>query len=303
MNVWKLLSALVVGISTSTMAYAQNLDDLDLTKGILALQCSDVEGDVDTPLVFVKGDAGWVLNSSEDVVVTEIADGFRLTRTNYPNWMAFVTGEKSRDWTLRYISDSRIEETTCTNIQDLVEILTATIAPQIADNFSEIANDVADTIPTLRAELNDKTMIIADLEDAKWETELLNQQVAALRRQLGDLQAVPDDAVPDDVVADTIPALRAVLDNVQRQKVLLSQQVAALRTQVGDLQALLSDATARDAAQSVQLQSLGSDLNTALARVAVEQSKRAELEAVERKRVEEEVRKRVEEEVKRLNDQ
>ena len=72
----------------------------------------------------------------------------------------------------------------------------------------------------------------------------------------------------------------------QRQTELLNQQVAALRGQLGDLRALLDDAVARDAAKEVQLQSLGSDLNTALARVATEERRRAELEAAERKRLE-----------------
>jgi chemotaxis protein MotB len=72
----------------------------------------------------------------------------------------------------------------------------------------------------------------------------------------------------------------------QRQTELLNQQVAALRTQLGDLQALLDDARERDAAQQVQLQSLGSELNTALARVAAEERRRAQLEEAERKRLE-----------------
>ena len=76
----------------------------------------------------------------------------------------------------------------------------------------------------------------------------------------------------------------------QRQTELLNQQVAALRAQLGDLQALLDDATARDAAKNIELQSLGSDLNTALARVAAEQTRRAELEAAERKRLEAETK-------------
>ncbi|AXI45344.1 flagellar motor protein [Sulfitobacter sp. SK012] len=72
----------------------------------------------------------------------------------------------------------------------------------------------------------------------------------------------------------------------QRQTELLNQQVAALRIQLGDLQGLLDGAVAEDASKQVELQSLGSQLNTALARVAAEQSRRAELEAAERKRLE-----------------
>ncbi|MGB4910401.1 MAG: peptidoglycan -binding protein, partial [Tabrizicola sp.] len=71
-----------------------------------------------------------------------------------------------------------------------------------------------------------------------------------------------------------------------REVELLNQQLAALRSQLGSLQSLLDDAKARDEAAKVQLDSLGKDLNTALAQVAAEQRKRAELEAAEAARLE-----------------
>ncbi|MBM05634.1 MAG: flagellar motor protein [Oceanibulbus sp.] len=86
----------------------------------------------------------------------------------------------------------------------------------------------------------------------------------------------------------TLAEEKVVSAEAQRQTELLNQQVAELRAQLGNLQALLDDAVARDAAKSVELQSLGSELNTALARVAAEERRRAELEAAERKRLEEE---------------
>jgi chemotaxis protein MotB len=55
---------------------------------------------------------------------------------------------------------------------------------------------------------------------------------------------------------------------------------------LGNLQALLDDAKARDEVRAIELQSLGSELNTALARVAAEERRRAELEAAERARLE-----------------
>ncbi|SHI62826.1 chemotaxis protein MotB [Shimia gijangensis] len=75
-----------------------------------------------------------------------------------------------------------------------------------------------------------------------------------------------------------------------REVALLNQQVGALRTQLSGLQAILDDAKERDAAAQVQLQSLGSDLNTALARAAVEERKRRELEEAERIRLEAEAK-------------
>ena len=71
----------------------------------------------------------------------------------------------------------------------------------------------------------------------------------------------------------------------QRQTELLNQQVAALRTQLKDLGGLLDLAKSRDQESQVQLQSLGSDLNTALARAVAEERRRRILEEAETKRL------------------
>lgn len=76
----------------------------------------------------------------------------------------------------------------------------------------------------------------------------------------------------------------------QRAQALLNQQVAALRTQLGQLQAILDDSKAREAAASVQVQTLGSDLNAALARAAAEERRRRQLEEAERIRLEAEAK-------------
>ena len=86
---------------------------------------------------------------------------------------------------------------------------------------------------------------------------------------------------------------RALSAESQRQVALLNQQTAALRRQLNSLQGLLDASKEADREANVQLQTLGSDLNTALARVAAEQKARAEveqaradLEAKERERLE-----------------
>jgi chemotaxis protein MotB len=70
-----------------------------------------------------------------------------------------------------------------------------------------------------------------------------------------------------------------------REVELLNQQIAALRGQLGSLQQVLDEAAAKDEAAQVQLESLGSELNAALAQVASEQRRRAELEAAEAERL------------------
>lgn len=71
-----------------------------------------------------------------------------------------------------------------------------------------------------------------------------------------------------------------------REVELLNQQIAALRSQLGSLQGLLDASSAKDSEAQVQLDTLGSQLNAALAQVASEQKRRAELEASERQRLE-----------------
>jgi len=81
---------------------------------------------------------------------------------------------------------------------------------------------------------------------------------------------------------------KALSAESQRQVALLNEQTAQLRTQIGTLQALLDLAENADVQANVQIQSLGSQLNTALARVAAEERRRLALETAERERLEKE---------------
>ena len=70
-----------------------------------------------------------------------------------------------------------------------------------------------------------------------------------------------------------------------RNVALLNQQLTALRTQLAQLQGMLDASAAKDSDNNVQISALGSQLNQALAQVAAEQRKRAELEAAEAARL------------------
>ena len=70
-----------------------------------------------------------------------------------------------------------------------------------------------------------------------------------------------------------------------RNVTLLNQQMVALRAQLSQLQGMLDASAAKDVENSVQVEVLGGQLNAALAQVAVEQKKRAELEAAEAARL------------------
>ena len=148
---------------------------------------------------------------------------------------------------------------------------------------AELAAALAET-ENLEATQADRAELRAKLADA------LAAKLAAENRAEAELSDAEKQAALLEAARSELAQEEAATAAAQRQTELLNQQVAALRGQLGELQSLLDDAVARDAAKEVQLQSLGSDLNTALARVAAEERRRAELEAAERARLEAETK-------------
>jgi chemotaxis protein MotB len=146
----------------------------------------------------------------------------------------------------------------------LAAALAAKLASEQALNSADIDAD------EVRKQLT--AALAAKLQSEQTSRDLLTsaEQRAALLRNAEDALA-----------AEQKTSLAA-----QRQTELLNQQVAALRTQIQELSGLLDLAEARDQEAQVQLQSLGSDLNTALARAVAEERRRRILEEEERKRLE-----------------
>lgn len=85
-----------------------------------------------------------------------------------------------------------------------------------------------------------------------------------------------------------LTAEQALSADGQRQVALLNAQVSELRQRVGTLQSLLNLAEDADVEANVQIEALGAQLNTALARVAAEERRARALEAAEVERLAEE---------------
>jgi len=134
-------------------------------------------------------------------------------------------------------------------------------------------------------------------DTAGGETELRDQLAQALAAKLAAEQGQQSAMSEAEQRATLLAAANAALAReeatsaeAQRKVELLNQQLAALRSQLGALQQVLDESDQRDADAQVQIDSLGSRLNTALAQVAAEERRRAELEEAERKRLEAEAK-------------
>ena len=123
-----------------------------------------------------------------------------------------------------------------------------------------------------------RAQLVAALAAAEAEKQGRVTQLTEAERQAALLSAA-NRALSDE---------KALSAESQRQVALLNEQTAQLRNQIGTLQALLDLAENADVQANVQIQSLGSQLNTALARVAAEERRRLALETAERERLEKE---------------
>lgn len=164
------------------------------------------------------------------------------------------------------LSDAEVSETELqTSLQDAEDRIAA-LEAQLGDVRDESGEQITDLRARLAAALAEKLAAEGSIDETQNEATRRAALLAQAQAQLANERET---------------SLAA-----QRQTEVLNQQVAALRQQLSSLQGLLDAAEIEDAVRAVELQSLGSRLNTALARVAAEERRRAELEAAERKRLE-----------------
>ncbi|WP_170573458.1 peptidoglycan -binding protein [Ruegeria atlantica] len=202
-----------------------------------------------------------------------------------------------------------------TRISELEEQLSAEEAAKLAE--AAAAENLRNRLLNADAELTAMTLALeAQRKEAEETLTLLAAAQAAkaeLERQFGELkkedlkaqleaalaarteaqaEAQEQRTLAEEraallaVARDTLSAEQAISEKAQRETALLNQQMAALREQLGGLQALLDDYAERNAAADIRIQTLGQDLNAALARAASEERRRRLLEEAERVRLE-----------------
>lgn len=133
-------------------------------------------------------------------------------------------------------------------------------------NLEEQRRRAQETLTLLAAEQAARAALGADQDRVLSEAERRAAELAQANALLADQTKISEES--------------------QRQVAVLNQQTSELRSQLNALQGLLDVARSADAEAQVQIETLGSNLNAALARVASEQSARAELEERERLRLE-----------------
>ena len=121
-------------------------------------------------------------------------------------------------------------------------------------------------------------------------------------RELETLTEVEEQRALLAIANQALSAEEALSAESQRQVALLNEQITQLRAQVGSLQELLNIADQADRDAQIQIESLASQLNTALLRAVSEERQRVALEEAERIRLEEEAQRLAEEAARLANE-
>ncbi len=165
----------------------------------------------------------------------------------------------------------------------LVELAAAEQLREKLRNSSAEVTAMTLALEEQRAKAQDTLTLLAAAEAAKAALALSNAELAALGA--ADLTDAEKQRLALAEANKLLGEQEAISAKGQREVALLNQQTGELRKQLNALQGLLDASAARDTEAQVQIESLGSNLNTALAQVASEERKRAELEARENERL------------------
>ena len=177
------------------------------------------------------------------------------------------------------LAERRLTETELrARLDELVKGLSDAETAQLAE-----AAAAAALREKLRGAEDELTAMTLALEAQRKEAEDTLTLLAAARAEVSDadlnaaenLSKVEQQAALLAVARQELSSEQEVSLEAQRKVALLNQQTVELRKQLDTLQGLLDFANTADQKSKVQIESLGKNLNTALARVAAEQKKLA----------------------------
>jgi len=179
----------------------------------------------------------------------------------------------------------------------LVEAEAARALRERLENSSAELTAMTLQLEQARARAEETLTLLAAARAAQDAAEAARSELAEERDEA--LSQADERRVLLELARQELSQQQEISSESQRRVELLNQQTAALSQQLRSLQTLLDEAKSQEEAQQVRIESLGQDLNTALARVAAEQRKLAEEER-RRRELEEAERQRLEAEAQNL---
>ena len=251
-----------------------------LSDGIRAFICKEIDGKKDVPLFFLNEGGTWTLRGFADLSVSKIENGFKFKSTGDNEGFGFFKKNKTINWDFEYLDQKGFYKTKCISQDRTVKLIIESITPKIIKNaklFIDNFNNMFDL------EFTDLDSVITHLYSLEKSLSVYtSMSFTEIERQAALISEANS----------LLEKEKGISALAQRKLAILKTQSSQLRNQLNELQGLLDESKEADTRAQIQLKSLGTDLNLALARIASEQRKVArlqkqiaELEAREQNRI------------------
>ena len=124
----------------ATVSRAETPSVKELSKGITAFLCTEVNNLENVPYIFIEGKDGWSLNGTPDISVSKTDNGFMLKFPSTFEGIGVFNEDKEKDgsWKFEYLGEGGSMKSTCTIQNDFAFILTTALIPKIVENADEL---------------------------------------------------------------------------------------------------------------------------------------------------------------------
>ena len=124
----------------ATVSRAETPSVKELSKGITAFLCTEVNNLENVPYIFIEGKDGWSLNGTPDISVSKTDNGFMLKFPSPFEGIGVFNEDKDKDgsWKFEYLGEGGSMKSTCTIQNDFAFILTTALIPKIVENADEL---------------------------------------------------------------------------------------------------------------------------------------------------------------------
>ena len=178
----------------ATVSRAETPSVKELSKGITAFLCTEVNKLENLPYIFIEGKDGWSLNGTPDISVSKTDNGFMLKFPSPFEGIGVFNEDKDKDgsWKFEYLGEGGSMKSTCTIQNDFAFILTKALIPKIVKNADELVEAKNNARDALLSEKYKSQRLQNKLDEALEELKATQTQIANLKARKPILAFKPE---------------------------------------------------------------------------------------------------------------
>ena len=279
MQKYSIITLIICFLYSTSAIKAETPTVTSLSDGIYAFICKEIDDEVDVPLIFVNEGDNWSLSDFPDLSISKIENGFKFKSSGFREGFGFLKKRNQSKWDFEYLDQDGFYETSCMAQDYFVNLLIENISSKIIDNGNNLIEQLSNTknqLSTVKKALLLSNNTYRGLE-VKFDNILKKLEANREKHKAKESNLLASLSNQNELSNN----LRLRVNTLTAQNSKQSNEITFLKrnqsTQLLDrlkeLEDLLEESKEADTKAQIQLKSLGTDLNLALARVAAEQRK------------------------------